>query len=667
MKNLKLFIMAILAISLLLSGCSLHKGSSEGEKYMQLYEKENQNGNNAQALKYLQLAVEEDNTEALARLGGAYLHGRYGLKSPEKAFPILEDAARAGNTRAMTDLGTMYLYGTGTKKDYALAFSWLDKAAKAGDMKAPRYLGLIFENGWGKESDNTLAAQYYQEAADRGDITGQYELGRLYEKGMGVTQDYQKAYNLYQKSAARSDIISLPVIMALGNMLELGLGVEKNMETALDWYRKGAALGDVTAKAKIAAILFPDNPFILDITALVKILGDGQKIAAIAIEYKEPIDPTSVQTGDFIVPGRKITSVYVSNEAAMHPSAQPGNFVIVALETSIDKASVSMGGEPQHRRNARPDKNNNQPNLAGPQLGEKPDKPATPVALTARICQSGKLNTQNGQIIVPSPAIMHSNKTFIPDIQGFKQLVYHDAKYNKDLMYNLYIPAHYDPAKKYPLVLFMHDAGAVSNNPTETLTQGLGAIIWASPGDQAKHETFVLAPQYNEVIADDNSKTTADMDITVHLLETLMKTYNIDAKRLYNTGQSMGGMTSIAMDIKYPDLFAASLLVACQWNPALVKPLANKPLWIVVSSGDNKAKPGMDAITGVLKNEGRSVAKSTWLADTSAESLQKDVEALLNKHAEINYTIFKGGSHRYTWIYAYSISGIRDWLFEQHR
>ena len=174
MKNLKLIIMAILAIVLLLSGCSLHKGSSEGEKYMQLYEKENQNGNNAQALKYLQLAVEEDNTEALARLGEAYLHGRYGLRSPEKAFPILEDAARAGNARAMTDLGTMYLYGTGTKKDYALAFSWLDKAAKAGDMKAPRYLGLIFENGWGKESDNTLAAQYYQEAADRGDITGQY-------------------------------------------------------------------------------------------------------------------------------------------------------------------------------------------------------------------------------------------------------------------------------------------------------------------------------------------------------------------------------------------------------------------------------------------------------------------------------------------------------------
>jgi predicted peptidase len=35
---------------------------------------------------------------------------------------------------------------------------------------------------------------------------------------------------------------------------------------------------------------------------------------------------------------------------------------------------------------------------------------------------------------------------------------------------------------------------------------------------------------------------------------------------------------SIAMDIKYPDLFAASLLVAGQWDPAKVSPLAKDKL-----------------------------------------------------------------------------------------
>jgi len=53
------------------------------------------------------------------------------------------------------------------------------------------------------------------------------------------------------------------------------------------------------------------------------------------------------------------------------------------------------------------------------------------------------------------------------------QLVYTDPNYNNEpLMYNLYVPQNYDPSKKYPLVLFIHDAGAVGDDPTTTLTQG---------------------------------------------------------------------------------------------------------------------------------------------------------------------------------------------------
>ena len=92
-------------------------------------------------------------------------------------------------------------------------------------------------------------------------------------------------------------------------------------------------------------------------------------------------------------------------------------------------------------------------------------------------------------------------------VDDFKQLTYTDPSYNNEkLMYNLYVPKNYDPSKKYPLVLFMHDAGVVSNNPTNTLTQGLGAVVWAEPSEQAKNECFVLAPQYTSIIADDTSQ-----------------------------------------------------------------------------------------------------------------------------------------------------------------
>ena len=51
------------------------------------------------------------------------------------------------------------------------------------------------------------------------------------------------------------------------------------------------------------------------------------------------------------------------------------------------------------------------------------------------------------------------------------------------------------------------------------------------------------------------------------------------------------------MNIKYPDFFAASYLVACQWNASLLtKEMAGMKWWITVSEDDTKAFPGQTAI-----------------------------------------------------------------------
>lgn len=640
-------------------------------KLMKQYEAANSAGNDAEAFRILKNAAKQKDPEALARLGDAYIHGRYGLNAPEKAYPYIKQAAALGNTRGMTDLGILYLNGFGIKKNYIQARSWFEKATVAGDMKAPRYLGFIYENGWGVAVDYKKAFENYQTAANNGDITGQYYLGQLYEKGLGVKQDYQQALALYKQSAARGDIVSEPAMMALGYLYENGLGVEKSTKSALDLYLKSAALGDQQAKDKVAQYQFPKNPFVINVTSLVKVLGDGQKVAGIAIEYKNPIQTSSLDLKDYQVPDREVEAVYVNDQAALSKTPKAGNFVIVQLKTKIDKNSSNMGGSPEKAPDGVANKDqaghDAPPAGGGPQLGQISDKPATPVILSSKIIQSGEVKTTTGLLIAGSSTEMVSNHTISPDIQGFRQLVFHDEKTSKDLMYNLYMPQNYNPAKKYPLVMFIHDAGAVSNNPIETLTQGTGAIVWTSKEDQQKHESFVLAPQFNTVIVGDSSKATIDVDVAVDLLKSLMNQYSIDANRLYNTGQSMGGMTSIALNIKYPDLFAASLLVACQWDPNLTAPMAKKPLWIVVSEGDNKAHPGMNAITDVLVKHGATIAKATWNAEAEPAVLANNVKAMRKGNASVNYTTFSGGNHRYTWEYAYSIPGIRDWLFEQHK
>lgn len=55
--------------------------------------------------------------------------------------------------------------------------------------------------------------------------------------------------------------------------------------------------------------------------------------------------------------------------------------------------------------------------------------------------------------------------------------------------YNIYLPKDYDAdkAKTYPMVVFIADASANINDPKAVLYQGNGAIVWATPEEQAKH------------------------------------------------------------------------------------------------------------------------------------------------------------------------------------
>gem|GEM_PF-5193299 len=55
------------------------------------------------------------------------------------------------------------------------------------------------------------------------------------------------------------------------------------------------------------------------------------------------------------------------------------------------------------------------------------------------------------------------------------------------------------------------------------------------------------------------------------------------------------------MAMEHPDLFAACLLVSGQLDPEKCDALAGKKLWIVVSEDDQRAFPGMNALTEYLK------------------------------------------------------------------
>jgi predicted peptidase len=260
----------------------------------------------------------------------------------------------------------------------------------------------------------------------------------------------------------------------------------------------------------------------------------------------------------------------------------------------------------------------------------------------------------------------------------FSQSEYTDDKTGITLTYNLHVPKNYNSNRKYPLVLFIHDLSSCGTNKTATLTQGYGAVIWATKEEQTKHECFVLAPQYKKQIANDNYEITPEGEETIGLLQSVLKQYSIDTNRLYITGQSMGCMTAMYLNIKHPHLFAASLYVAGQWDAKQMHVLADDNIFYIVSEGDDKASPGMAQFDEVLKEAGVKASKAIWDGKWSDTDYDAAVQELLREGNAINLVRFKRGTilpngakstsmmeHLYTWDVAYKIEGIRNWLFAQ--
>ncbi|HTY35601.1 MAG TPA: hypothetical protein VMH23_00730 [Bacteroidota bacterium] len=101
-------------------------------------------------------------------------------------------------------------------------------------------------------------------------------------------------------------------------------------------------------------------------------------------------------------------------------------------------------------------------------------------------------------------------------------------------------------------------------------------------------------------------------------------------------------------------------------------------LWIIVSEGDLKAFPGMNAITAVLERQGTGVSRATWNGQWKAEEFSSAVAKMIAEGKNIKYSVLKkgtvvppsmsdngGGNHVCTWRIAYTIEGVRDWLFAQ--
>jgi len=262
---------------------------------------------------------------------------------------------------------------------------------------------------------------------------------------------------------------------------------------------------------------------------------------------------------------------------------------------------------------------------------------------------------------------------------AFEQKTYTDAQTGKSITYNVFLPKNYDASKSYPTVVFIADSSCAGSDATRSLTQGLGALVWASDEWQAENECIVLVPTYPETILDDHSgyTTTDYVEMTKRFIDAMASEYAIDTNRIYGTGQSMGCMTTLILASEYPDLYAACMFVDGQWDVSTLSGLESQKFVYFAAEDDNSAYKGMQEVMAMFDADNVAYTYQQWDATWNADELTSAAQSLFSSGSNANFVSWKTGTipgsgsgagvHMASFDYAYNCKSAMEWLFQQSK
>jgi len=122
-----------------------------------------------------------------------------------EAVKWIHKAADQNCAVAQCNLGGRYVTGRGVTKDEAEAVKWYRKAAEQDEAKAQFCLGGCYTDGRGVMKDEAEAVKWYRKAAEQNNSTAQFILGSVYMNAQGVPEDRVEAYKWLLLAAKQDD------------------------------------------------------------------------------------------------------------------------------------------------------------------------------------------------------------------------------------------------------------------------------------------------------------------------------------------------------------------------------------------------------------------------------------------------------------------------------
>ncbi|WP_299528551.1 prolyl oligopeptidase family serine peptidase [Ulvibacterium sp.] len=218
------------------------------------------------------------------------------------------------------------------------------------------------------------------------------------------------------------------------------------------------------------------------------------------------------------------------------------------------------------------------------------------------------------------------------------------------LPYRILLPENYDAEKAYPLVLVLHGAGERGDDNEAQLSYG--ADLFLQEDIREEYPAIVVFPQCPEegywanvkkeqfllfftfTFYPDGEPTPA-MKILQGLIDDLTENYNIDSRRMYLGGLSMGGMGTLELVRRSPGTFAAAFAICGGAHPDTAPQLIGNPWWLFHGDSD-------------------------MVVDY--EHSQKMAAALKKAGGKVKFTTYEDVNHN-SWENAFAEPELVPWLF----
>jgi predicted peptidase len=228
--------------------------------------------------------------------------------------------------------------------------------------------------------------------------------------------------------------------------------------------------------------------------------------------------------------------------------------------------------------------------------------------------------------------------------------------------YQVYVPREFTPAQTWPVVVTLHGGGSQGTDSLVPTVTGFGPAIRR---DRSKFPAIVLFPQATP----QRSWIDRDMqDLVMLQLEKTIEEFHGDRSRLYLTGFSMGGAGTYRMAHRWPNRFAALLVVAGPVESGVGTPAGSN-----TGVRDREVNPYTTAEDPFAALAAGLRAMPIWIfhgdADQTVpvEQSRRIAAALKKENARVEYTEYPGLSHGEAGAKALNAAQSIQWLLTQHQ